>query len=147
MINEKIEVALDDKSPIAEQNAQNTNINQIKYTPESQVCDTVDTSAPVEMLFEMNEAMGELNRKVRGVDWYVMKKLGYNDLFELCVAFSAEQVDAIAMAIYQIEQGQSLIIGDMTGTGKGRVCAAIMRYAQMIDKKPIFFTEESKPVF
>jgi hypothetical protein len=139
-MKEKIEVALDDNNVISEQNTQNSNINQPKYTPESQVCDTVDTSAPVEMLYEMNQSMAELNRKVRGVDWFVMKKLGYNDLFELCTAFSAEQVDAIAMAIYQIEQGQALIIGDMVGVGKGRCAAAIMRYANMIGKKPIFFT-------
>ena len=62
----------------------------------------------------------------------------------LCNAFSAEQVDAIAMAIYNIEEkNQGCIIGDMTGIGKGRIAAGLIVYAVNQGKLPIFFTEKT----
>ena len=77
-----------------------------------------------------------------GVDEYVVEKLGYivskncsiedrkKGLQCLCDAYSAEQVDAIAVAIYNIEErGQAAIVGDQTGIGKGRICAAVIIYA------------------
>jgi len=66
----------------------------------------------------------------------------------LCDAFSAEQVDAIAVAIYNIEQkGQGCIIGDQTGIGKGRIAAGMIRYAVNSGLKPIFLTEKPNFVF
>ncbi len=141
MINTK-KVELDNSAPLEENNVQNPDLTTEPYIPTSQVCDTVETSIPVSMMYEMNKSMSDINRKVRGVDDFVRKKLGFSDLIDLCTAFSAEQVDAIAMAIYQIEAGKALIVGDQTGIGKGRIGAAIMRYAQQIGKKPIFFTEK-----
>lgn len=55
--------------------------------------------------------------------------------------FSAEQVDAIALAIDNLDRGAGFIIGDQTGVGKGRVVAAMMRYAMRQGKVPIFFTK------
>ena len=43
--------------------------------------------------------------------------------------FSGEQVDAIALAIDNIDKGSGFIIGDQTGVGKGRVVAAMIRYS------------------
>jgi len=49
-------------------------------------------------------------------------------------ALSAEQIDAVAMAIYNMEErGQGMIIGDQTGIGKGRIAASIIRYGVMRD--------------
>src|SRR6476619_8083734 len=57
---------------------------------------------------------------------------------------SAEQIDAVAMAIYNIEaRGQGMIIGDQTGIGKGRVAAAMIRYAVVQGHKPVFLTEKA----
>jgi hypothetical protein len=43
---------------------------------------------------------------------YVQKKLGYANT-DLCKALSAEQSDAVALAIYNIEQrNQALIVGE-----------------------------------
>lgn len=48
------------------------------------------------------------------------------------------------MAIYNIEgRGQGMIIGDQTGIGKGRVAAAMIRYAVMQGHKPVFLTEKA----
>ena len=59
---------------------------------------------------------------------------------------AAEQVDSVAMAIYQMKKGQALIIGDQTGVGKGRQMAALIRWAvkrgeklYLSHKRPICF--------
>jgi hypothetical protein len=65
---------------------------------------------------------------------------------ELHGYFSAEQVDASALAISNIERGAGFITGDQTGIGKGRICASIMRYAQQQGKIAIFITKD-KPLY
>ena len=70
--------------------------------------------------------------------------MGYQTKLQLCKALSAEQTDAVALAIYNIEAlNQSVIIGDQTGIGKGRVAASIIRYAVGQGITPIFFTEKA----
>jgi hypothetical protein len=113
------------------------------YIPTSLNCNSVDTVAPASMRYEMLKAIETIDRRVNGVDEYVRQKLNYDNLSDLCKAFSAEQVDAIAVAIYNIEQkGQSCIIGDQTGIGKGRIAAAMIRYATTRGIFPIFLTEK-----
>ena len=53
-----------------------------------------------------------------------------------------EQIDGIALAIHNMEQGEALIIGDQTGIGKGRQAAALLLYARKKGKKPIFMTQK-----
>lgn len=61
---------------------------------------------------------------------------------ELPIALAAEQVDGVALAIYNIEaRGQSVIIGDQTGIGKGRQAAAMIRYGILAGYLPIFLTD------
>lgn len=57
--------------------------------------------------------------------------------------FSAEQVDALALAIDNVSKGKGFIIGDQTGVGKGRFVAAMLRYAMLKSKTPIFMTKDS----
>lgn len=136
------EMVVDRGQPLSDPTIQNADIGSQSYVPKSLVCETVDTVAPVSMLYQMNRSLTEIDREVRGIDDFVRVKLGYKDMMAMCRAFSAEQVDAIANAIYQIEKGQALIVGDMTGVGKGRIAAGIIRYAKLIGKTPIFFTEK-----
>ena len=56
--------------------------------------------------------------------------------------FSAEQIDAIALAIASHKDGYAFVNGDMTGVGKGRFAAAMMIYAIMQGKRPVFVTEK-----
>lgn len=72
---------------------------------------------------------------------YVREKLGYKKGDDLGKHFSAEQVDAIASAIYNIEQKGALILGDMAGIGKGRVAAGILEYAKKEGMVPVFVTK------
>jgi hypothetical protein len=136
------EIGVDPSNPLEELQVQNPNISSQAYVPVSKVCETVNTVAPVSMLYEMNKSLTDIDRKVRGIDYFVMERLGYDNLMELCEAFSAEQVDGIANAIYEIEKGQALIIGDATGIGKGRQAAGIIRYTMRIGKLPIFLTQK-----
>lgn len=60
---------------------------------------------------------------------------------QLYEALMIEQVEGVALAIYNIEaRQQGLIIGDQTGVGKGRQAAAIVRYAIQQGMMPIFIT-------
>ena len=79
---------------------------------------------------------------------FVAKELGY-DPSELReenkngeTIFSAEQIDAIALAIASHKDGYAFVNGDMTGVGKGRFAAAMMIYAAQQGKRPVFVTEK-----
>lgn len=89
------------------------------------------------------QSLAKVLSQFKDVDAYVQTKLGYPTKDDLYNALAAEQIDSVAMAIYQIEQNKALIIGDMTGVGKGRQAAAIIRYATLQGKKPIFITEKA----
>lgn len=55
--------------------------------------------------------------------------------------FSAEQVDALAMAIDNVQAGKGFIIGDQIGVGKGRFVAAMLRYAERQGRVLLFATK------
>lgn len=114
------------------------------YFPSSEACIVLDTQVPDSMDYEIHSALERLKRKVGSIDEYVFRKLGYKSHTELCKALSAEQTDAVALAISNIEdKGQGMIIGDQTGIGKGRIAAAMIRYAVHQKKQPIFLTEKA----
>lgn len=153
-IVESISQTEKNKSPLTEISLQNAEIKDNSYQPESESCRSVDTVVPESMRYDMHKAIETVDRRVNGVDEYIAEKLGYivgNCTIEqrkeglkcLCDAFSAEQVDAIAVAIYNIEEKkQGCIIGDQTGIGKGRIAAGMIRYAMLQGHIPIFLTEK-----
>ena len=87
-------------------------------------------------------ALNELQEAVGDVDEYVMQELGYDNKQKLYDGLAAEQIDGVALAIRQLSQNYGFLIGDVTGLGKGRQAAAIIRWAQKHGKLPIFFTEK-----
>lgn len=115
------------------------------YMPASKSCVVLNTQVPDSMSFETQAALTRIKTEVGGnMDNFVRHRLGYNTHFALCQALSAEQIDAVAMAIYNIEaRGQGMIIGDQTGIGKGRIAAAMIRYGVKRGLKPIFITEKA----
>ncbi|PZF71571.1 DNA (cytosine-5-)-methyltransferase [Taibaiella soli] len=115
------------------------------YQPASDACVVLDTQVPDSMAFETQEAVALIEREVGGdIDNFVRDRLGYRTKLEMCKALSAEQIDAVAMAIYNIEaRGQGMVIGDQTGIGKGRVAASIIRYGCQQGLTPIFLTEKA----
>lgn len=97
---------------------------------------------PEQLAEETNHAYSKLNEAL-GYDiaGFVANRLQLSPE-ELGVALAAEQVDGVALAIYNIEaRGQSVIIGDQTGIGKGRQAAALIRYGMLAGYLPIFLTD------
>lgn len=115
------------------------------YEPASQACIVLNTEVPDSMAFETHEAVRLVKNEIGGdMDNFVRHRLHYPTKTALCKVLSAEQIDAVAMAIYNIEaRGQGIIIGDQTGIGKGRIAASMIRYAVLQGLKPVFLTEKA----
>lgn len=103
---------------------------------------SLGTVVPAQLAEEMNEAQQRLTEALGGdVVGYVANRLHLTEE-ELSTMLAAEQVDGVALAIYNIEaRGQSVIIGDQTGIGKGRQAAAMIRYGINAGYFPIFLTD------
>lgn len=114
---------------------------QVSYEPLSTRGTSLGTLVPVNMRTSTQDALQTLADKRGSIDGYVADRLGYKP-DELGKYFSAEQIDAIGLAIDNLERGAGFIIGDQTGIGKGRVNAAIIRYAIKTKRIPIFVTEK-----
>ncbi len=115
------------------------------YVPASDSCVILNTQVPDSMAFETHSAIEQIKLEVGGdIDNFVRHRLKFPSQAALCKALSAEQIDAVAMAIYNIEaRGQGMIIGDQTGIGKGRIAASMLRYAVCQGLKPVFLTEKA----
>lgn len=118
------------------------NSDKVVYQPSSE-SPAIGSVIPSNMATETNKVLSGIESKHGSVDRFVMLKLGYPNKEELYEAFAGEQVDAIAMAIVQMEAGMGMIIGDFTGLGKGRECAGLIRYSIKQGRIPIFFTEKA----
>lgn len=113
---------------------------QVAYKPASGAA-SVGTLVPAAMRDAIQDSLVRVRDQVGDIDAYVAKALGYTKP-QLKAAFSAEQVDALALAVNNAEQGSGFIIGDQTGIGKGRVVAGMIRYALNRGQVPIFVTEK-----
>jgi DNA repair protein RadC/predicted RNA methylase len=115
---------------------------QAPYVPRSKGPVVDETLVPRKMAQDTQAALEALEARVGDIDRYVASRLDYKSTKALWDALSADQVDAVALAIDNIERGYGMIIGDQTGVGKGRVAASLYRYARLQGLKPIFFTEK-----
>lgn len=105
---------------------------------------SLQSVAPAAMVEAMDNTLSQIEKSVgKSIDQFVTDELGYDTIQDAHNALAAEQMDSVAMAIYQMKQGQSLIIGDQTGVGKGRQMAALIRWAVRQGKKPIFVTQKA----
>ena len=109
---------------------------KVTYTPKSGNPFTLQSVMPA----DQQEAVNKNLEKLGDVDQFLINELGYNDKEDLYKHLAAEQIDAVAMAIHQAQQGNGFIIGDMTGIGKGRQAASLIRYAKRQGQVPIYFT-------
>ncbi len=104
---------------------------------------SLEVSIPGSMAYQTRQALLRLRQEIGSPDLYVAQKLHYPLKSSVFEYFSAEQVDAIALAIWNIERGDGMIIGDQTGIGKGRIAAAIIRYGAKNALPTIFITEKA----
>jgi hypothetical protein len=114
---------------------------QVSYEPKSTKTQGLGTLVPINMKTATQNALNKIETKHGSIDKFVAEKLGYK-IDDLAKYFSAEQVDALGMAIDNFEKGAGFIIGDQTGIGKGRVNAGVIRYALKNKMIPIFTTEK-----
>jgi len=113
---------------------------QVTYEPRS-TSSAVGTLVPINMRDSVQKSLSDLEEQVGNIDDYVASRLNMSPS-NLKGSFSAEQIDALAMAINNAEQGGGFIIGDQTGIGKGRVVAAMIHYAIQRNLTPVFVTEK-----
>lgn len=113
------------------------------YQPASDV-KKLNTQTPDSMGYDIHEALRKLTEAVGGnVTDYVCERLQWSRT-EIEDRLLAEQVDAVALAIYNHEaRKQAMIIGDQTGIGKGRVASSMIRYAMVKGLIPIYCTENA----
>lgn len=114
---------------------------QNRYNPKS-AAESLGTMVPKFMRDETEKALSRLEKKYGPVDEFVRSELGYPSKEDMYGGLSAEQIDSVALAIDNIRNGESIIIGDQTGIGKGRQAAAVMRYAKRNGILPVFITEK-----
>lgn len=114
---------------------------QVAYKARSKSGTPVGTLTPVNMAKGADAALAALEKRVGPVDKFVATKLDYKPA-DLPSYFSAEQIDALGLAIDNLERNKGFIIGDQTGVGKGRINAAIIRWAMKNGRTPIFLTEK-----
>lgn len=95
---------------------------------------------PRAMRVPMREAMERILPEIGDVDAFVARELQYNSVAHMHQFFMGLQVDAIALAIWQIRQGKSLIESSQTGVGKGRSAAGVCRWTIINRLIPIFCT-------
>lgn len=114
-----------------------------KYKSASEdIVQSLGAMVPVQLTEETCYAITKLREALGGdVAGFVANRLQLS-IEELSRVLAAEQIDGVALAIYNIEaRGQSVIIGDQTGIGKGRQAAALIRYGMLAGYFPIFFTD------
>lgn len=110
---------------------------QVTYEPRSSRKDG-GVLIPVNMKDPTQDALSRLEDAVGNIDDYAVEQLGYKSVEELHGALMGLQVDSVASAIYQIENGKGVIIADQTGIGKGRQAAAVIRWADLSGHIPVF---------
>jgi hypothetical protein len=116
-------------------------IKQVPYQAKSEA-PNVDTLVPANMRSSIGNALDNLEQEVGNLDDYVAGRLGIQNREMLYSRYSAEQVDALALAFSNLSKGEAFIIGDQTGIGKGRFVAGILDYARQRELIPIFVTEK-----
>ena len=93
---------------------------------------------PSNMAQPTQDALNRLEDAVGDIDEFARKELGYESTEALHNALMGLQVDSVATAIYQIQQGKAAVIADQTGIGKGRQAASIIRWAARNGMTPVF---------
>lgn len=113
-----------------------------EYQSVSREAKSLGTVVPKRLVEYTAKALSKLSEALGGeVCGYVANRL-HMSAGELCDALAAEQIDGVALAMYNIEKrSQSVIIGDQTGIGKGRQAAAMIRYGLLSGYIPVFFTD------
>lgn len=110
---------------------------KVSYAPKSENPFTLQSVMPA----DQQDAVNKNLEKLGDADQFLVDELGYNDKDDLYSHLAAEQVDSVALALQQAKKGKAFVIGDMTGIGKGRQAASLIRYAKKQGQVPVYFTK------
>lgn len=112
------------------------------YVPASKSTDKMDVVVPRFMAEALEDSLSKVESEVGPIDKFVQDELGYDTSEELYRALSDVQIDGVAQAIHAVKNNTGFVLGDQTGIGKGRQCAAMIRWAQKHGVIPVFFTRD-----
>lgn len=112
------------------------------YIPASKSSDKMDVVVPRFMAEALEDSLANVEKTVGSIDKFVQNELGYDTPEELFAALSDVQIDGVAQAINAVKNDSGFVLGDQTGIGKGRQCAAMIRWAQKHGVVPVFFTRD-----
>ncbi|CAM3858185.1 strawberry notch C-terminal domain-containing protein [Vreelandella rituensis] len=114
---------------------------EVPYLPRSRM-PSLNKMIPANLAVAVSQALDNVQLQHGEIDSFVADELGWT-LEELEERLAAEQVDAMALSIYQAKMGKGFILGDNTGIGKGRVVAAMMVWGIKNGHKPVFVTAKA----
>ncbi len=140
LISEVVEPINNPAAPIDQQIELDAEL--VKYIPHGSA-KSIGTVIPASMASPIHDHLNRIALEQGGVGNYVMTELHMSSQEELESKLSGEQIDGVAMAIDQMRKEKGFIIGDMTGVGKGRQLAALVWWAVLQGKKPVYVTEKS----
>lgn len=116
------------------------NSYQAPYRSASKIGEAT-TMIPRNLLGPIREALAKLEIKFGNIDDFVSTELQLSKE-ELGTYYSPEQIDAIGLNIAAYKNGRGFINADQTGMGKGRMLAAMARFAVLNHLPVIFMTEK-----
>ena len=130
-----------DSRKLSDVKLKQTHVQEGQVDYQSPSGDSQGIQTPTFLISETNIALNKLQDKVGDLRAYVRKELQYKDDAELSAALEPLQIDGTALAIEQLKKGKAMINADGTGVGKGRQAAAVMRWAMLNNKLPVFMTK------
>jgi hypothetical protein len=129
-------------NPAAASKETEENAYQAPYVSFSKLGES-EAMIPRNLVGPTNRALSRVAQANGDVDTYVATSLGLQSPKDLEKLFSPEQIDAVALSYHAMEQGKGIIIGDMTGVGKGRELSGVARWAFVHGKPVVVITEKA----
>ena len=103
---------------------------------------TATTMIPCNLEGATREALERVQKIHPDIDRWVANEIAMS-VEQLAEVFSPEQVDAMALQFFSLDNGNAFLLADDTGIGKGRVLAGVMRRSALQGKKVLFLTEKA----
>ncbi len=115
--------------------------NQVVYKPRSKAF-ALATLAPASSLKGLENAFNKIEAATEmSIDEYVRDRLNETSQAELFSHYAAEQIDSLALSIYNHEfENKATLVGHDTGIGKTRIICGLARYAQQRGMIPTIVT-------
>ncbi|MBD1921962.1 hypothetical protein H6F77_12790 [Microcoleus sp. FACHB-831] len=117
--------------------------NQVAYVPRSKAF-SFGTLSPASALSGLQKVFDKIEARTgMTVDEYVQKRLGEPNEESLFKHYAAEQIDSLALCIYNYEyEHKATLIGHDTGIGKTRIVCGLARYAKERGLVPAIVTAD-----